>query len=392
MVDDTDSAMLSHDGMEIAVDFFETMYMPEWAAHAIIIVLLTILARFIVGRSLQFFSKKAFKTDNFWDDALIQAGQKPLYLLIWLLGLSRAAGVIWQHLDGRKLEELIILRELLVLGLLFWASLAFVKAIETHYTAMGNHHKTMAMGIHHKMDQTYIIAIGRLVRIVMLIVGILLLLQKFGYSLSGLLAFGGVGGIAVGFASKDMLANFFGGWMIYLDKPFRVGDWICSPDKDIEGTVDYIGWRQTRILTFSRRPLYVPNSTFANITVENPSRMQNRRIKQIVGLRYCDSDKVDAVLRDIRVYLQEHEQIDQDKAPIVNFISFGSSSLDCQIYCFTKTTVWAEYLMIQEAILLQVVQIIHQHNADIAFPTTTLDVPVHEADIPVEAPVSTPAS
>ena len=144
-------------------------------------------------------------------------------------------------------------------------------------------------------------------------------MQTLGYSLSGILAFGGVGGLAVGFAAKDMLANFFGGWMIYVDKPFRVGDWISSPDRNIEGTVEYIGWRQTRIQTFARRPLYVPNATFMSISVENPSRMQNRRIKQCFGLRYGDNDKVNLILEDVRSYLRGHDGIDQVRTIMVNF-------------------------------------------------------------------------
>ena len=113
-------------------------------------------------------------------------------------------------------------------------------------------------------------------------------MQLFDYSVSGLLAFGGIGGIAVGFAAKDLLANFFGGLMIYLDRPFSVGDWIRSPDKEIEGTVEDIGWRLTRIRTFDKRPLYIPNSIFASISVENPSRMSNRRIYEKIGIRYDD--------------------------------------------------------------------------------------------------------
>ncbi|WP_371924843.1 hypothetical protein [Endozoicomonas sp. SCSIO W0465] len=111
-----------------------------------------------------------------------------------------------------------------------------------------------------------------------------------------------------------------------------------------------------------------------NISVENPSRMQNRRVKQFFGLRYQDSDKVNSILEDIRSYLRRHDGIDQDKIIMVNFISFGASSLDCQIYCFTKTTDWAAYLLIQEKVLLETISIIHSHEADIAFPTRTLDL------------------
>ena len=82
-----------------------------------------------------------------------------------------------------------------------------------------------------------------------------------------------MGGIAVGFAARDLLANFLGGLSIFMDRPFAVGDWIRSPDREIEGTVEDVGWRVTRIRTFDQRPLYVPNSVFSTVALENPSRL-----------------------------------------------------------------------------------------------------------------------
>ncbi|NKN80826.1 mechanosensitive ion channel family protein, partial [Weissella cibaria] len=133
------------------------------------------------------------------------------------------------------------------------------------------------------------------------------------------------------------------GLMIYLDRPFAVGDWIRSPDKEIEGTVEYIGWRQTRIRTFDKRPLYVPNATFANISVENPSRMTHRRIYETIGLRYDDAAKVKPVVEAVREMLRNHPDIDSSQTLIVNFNAFGPSSLDFFVYCFTHTTNWIEY-------------------------------------------------
>ena len=115
------------------------------------------------------------------------------------------------------------------------------------------------------IDETTVDAVAKLLRISVIITGVLVALQSLGYSISGVLAFGGVGGIAVGFAARDLLANFFGGLMIYMDRPFNVGEWIRSPDKEIEGTVEKIGWRLTTIRTFDKRPLYVPNSLFNNL-------------------------------------------------------------------------------------------------------------------------------
>ncbi|MBD5745659.1 mechanosensitive ion channel family protein, partial [Citrobacter freundii] len=152
--------------------------------------------------------------------------------------------------------------------------------------------------------------LSRIIKITIVVAIILLYGEHFGMSLSGLLTFGGIGGIAVGMAGKDILSNFFSGIMLYFDRPFSIGDWIRSPDRNIEGTVAEIGWRMTKINTFDHRPLYVPNSIFSSISVENPGRMTNRRIKTVIGLRYEDADKVGAVVESVREMLQNHPGID----------------------------------------------------------------------------------
>lgn len=115
--------------------------------------------------------------------------------------------------------------------------------------------------------------------------------------------------------------------MIYLDRPFSVGDWIRSPDRNIEGTVEDIGWRLTRIRTFDQRPLYVPNAIFANISVENPSRMYNRRINETIGLRYEDIAKVPVIIERVRQYLIDHQDIEtESRTLIVNFNTYGPST------------------------------------------------------------------
>jgi len=197
-------------------------------------------------------------------------------------------------------------------------------------------------------------------------------MQLFGYSISGLLAFGGIGGIAMGFAAKDLLANFFGGLMIYLDRPFSVGEWIRSPDQEIEGMVEDIGWRLTRIRTFDMRPLYIPNAVFANISVENPSRMSNRRINETLGIRYEDIHSMDSIVASVTTMLLEHPDIDAKQIMIVNFNKFNASSVDFIVYTFTKTTDWIDFHRIKQDVLLKIASIVAAHNAEIAFPTSTI--------------------
>lgn len=160
--------------------------------------------------------------------------------------------------------------------------------------------------------------------------------------------------------------------MLYFDRPFRIGDWISSPDRDIQGTVEEIGWRMTRLMTFDKRPLYVPNSVFSSISVENPGQMTNRRIETSISLRYEDADKIAAVVADIRAMLHQNEHIDTTQSLLIYFDEFGESSLNIMIYCFTKTTIWAEWLAVQQDAYLKIIAIVHAHGADFAFPSRTV--------------------
>ncbi|MEQ5128270.1 mechanosensitive ion channel family protein [Providencia zhijiangensis] len=223
-------------------------------------------------------------------------------------------------------------------------------------------------------DPTSARIIARVFKTAVIVIIMLLFGEHFGMSLSGLMAFGGIGGIAIGMAGKDILSNFFSGIMLYFDRPFNIGDWVSSPDRNIEGTVVEIGWRITKIVTFDHRPLYIPNSLFSSISVENPGRMTNRRIKTEIGLRYEDSDKVSAIVEDIRTMLKQDENIDTGQTLLVYFDAFADSSLNIMVYCFTKTTVWAEWLDAQQAVYLKIIEIVKRHNADFAYPSQTLYV------------------
>ena len=214
---------------------------------------------------------------------------------------------------------------------------------------------------------------SKLLRVSVIITSLLIILQALGYSVSGVLAFGGIGGMAVAFAAKDLLANFFGGMMIYMDKPFKVGEWVRSPDRTIEGTVEHIGWRLTRIRTFDQRPLYIPNSLFTTIVLENPSRMFNRRINEKIGIRYNDWRKMPAIVADVRQMLIDHDDIETDaRTLIVNFDTYGASHIEFFIYTFTKTTNWVRFHESKQDVLMKIMEIVEQHGAEFAFPTRTL--------------------
>ncbi len=224
------------------------------------------------------------------------------------------------------------------------------------------------------VDKDSIRLFTRLVKILFVFAIILGVAQFYGYAVSSILTLGGVGGIVVGFAAKDMLANVFGGLMIQMDKPFSTGDWIRTTDKSIEGVVEKIGWRMTRIRTFNKNPVYVPNSIFATIPIETPSRMTNRQIHEVIGIRYDDIAQMESIIEKVEELLSNSEHIDKSQPCRVNFDLFNASSLDFVIWAFSSLTDAGQFKKFKGKLLLDIAQIIADHGAEIAYPTQTLHI------------------
>ncbi len=349
-------------------DLTQSVGLQTWVLQVFIVVFLTLVLVFVLKRVLGRLQAKLEQTSNPWDDALIAALREPATAALWIVGIAFAIQIIEDETDAAIFGAIGPIRDVGIIAAIGWFLVRFIKQAETNVITYDE-----AKG--KQVDRTTVDAVAKLLRLSVVITATLVALQTLGFSVSGVLAFGGIGGIAVGFAAKDLLANFFGGLMVYLDRPFTVGDWIRSPDRDIEGTVEDIGWRLTRIRTFDSRPLYVPNSAFTSIAVENPSRMQHRRIYETIGVRYEDAAKVGAIVNDVTEMLKSHPEIKTDGTLMVNFTACGASSLDFFIYCFTRTAQWSEFHRIKQDVLLQILDIVAKHGAEVAFPTTTVHVP-----------------
>lgn len=353
------------DVMQILRDPSAALGAQAWILQVFFVVLATAACNFAMLRLISGLMNRDSGPRTHWDRCLFGALRKPAGAIVWLIGLSLAIDIIQLRAEVALFTFVGPVRDVGVITCAAWFLTGFLNRAQTHIVASKE-----AAG--EPVDRTTIDAVGKLLRIAVIVTAVLVALQALGYSISGVLAFGGIGGLAVGLAAKDLLANFFGGAMVYMDRPFAVGDWIRSPDREIEGTVESIGWRLTRIRTFDQRPLYVPNAVFTQIAVENPSRMWNRRIFETVGLRYDDADCVGSIVRDVDQMLRAHPGIDQDKTLMVNFDKFAPSSLDFFVYCFTKTTQWQAYHALKQDVLLQILAIVAQHGAAIAFPTSTV--------------------
>ncbi|MDP2193019.1 MAG: mechanosensitive ion channel, partial [Alphaproteobacteria bacterium] len=201
-----------------------------WAAKVITVVGLTVFVHFIATATLVRLLRAAKMTRSPWDDAVIIAAFKSLPTLIWVIGISMALLIVGEFIDKPLLDTVPVARNIGITICLAWFAWRFVSEANRRFLAQ---HQVNGDDV----DRTTVDALSKLGHLIIIVTTVVTVVQTLGVSVSGMLAVGGVGGIAVGFAAKDILANFFGGFTIYMDRPFIVGDWIRSPDKDIEGTV-----------------------------------------------------------------------------------------------------------------------------------------------------------
>lgn len=347
-----------------------TIHGLGWWVEIAIWIALACLLWWGYHRTYQFLFKRFSKIKKTWPINLLQSLNRPVILFLWFVFITW----IWQKIEKEVFAKPLfthwfVLYKVVAVLTLFAIVMSFIHYMQKSLL------KQLPRSERTKTNKTSVIAVAQLLRLITIVLLILMLLQVTGIPVSALLAIGGMGTVAIGFAAKDTLENYMGGAMIFFDRPFGVGDWIKLPTQNIEGTVEQIGWRLTKVIAFDKQPFYVPNRIFSNVIIINPSRMTNRRIRKTVGVRYQDYKVVAPIVEAIQVMLDNHEDLDHSVTTFVNLVELNESSLDILVYAFTKTTNWVEYQGIQQTVLLEIVSIITQHGAECAFPTRTLDVP-----------------
>ena len=358
-----------------------------WSVQLGVIVLATICCNLLLLRLLSFLAQLAQKTSSLWQGAVMQAARVPMSFMVWLCGISVAMVLLRAVVPARSFVYMSELRSVLLVAIAALFVIRLIGNMEARLLKPQNDGKP-------PVDITTARAISKLLRLLVFVLAALMALQTLGVSISGVLAFGGVGAMAIGFAAKDLLANFFGGLMIYMDRPFSVGDHIrSSTTSGIDGVVEDIGWRITRIRNNEKRPVYIPNSLFSSSVVENFSRMSHRHINETVGIRYDDASKMAAICDDVRHMLHAHPDIDSGQRLVVNFDAYNTSSLDIMVYCFTTATQFDHFHAVKQDVMLKIMDIVASHGAEFAFPTQTLYMAgADSADTTVPAPAPEHAS
>lgn len=288
--------------------------------------------------------------------ALVLTIKKPLQVFIWCTCLYKIL-----TLNDVNLVFIFELRILLISAIVIWFLLDFVKQYTNIYIEEREQNRE-------NIDYNGIEFVKKISQIFICIIVSIFSLGKLGIDTQSLAAISGAGTLVIGFAAKEMFSNVIGGLILYFDKPFAVGDWIASPDKDIEGDVEEIGWRKTRILTFAKHPIYVPNSIFMDIIIENKTRMKSRRIDEMIPVRYIDITKMNKIVKDIKDMLQNHININHRLITIVAFDSITpTATLNLKVYTFTNTIEWSRYMEIKQDVLIKIVEIIQENGGEVAY-------------------------
>lgn len=317
------------------------------------------IAIFVVKRLM----KLAEKSESDFDDILLHAVRKPIGWMCFLLGLWAALTILplpTEPIDLDRFAFAFMKSATIFIG--FWLVVrlvsGFIKSAED---------KTKATN----PQLAGVLPLGRkTIVIVMWILAVLIALQNLGYSVASLLAGIGIGGAALAFAAKDTLANFFGSLVIFVDKPFTIGDWVKVGA--IEGTVEEVSLRVTRVRTFERSLITIPNQDLTTKPIENFTRMEKRRIKFEIGVTYDTSTpKLESGIARIREFVDADSGIHKDGV-IVNFTKFESSSLIVMVQCFTVSTDYAEYMQVRHRLLVNIKDEFEKLGIKFAFANQTM--------------------
>jgi MscS family membrane protein len=303
------------------------------------------------------------KTKTELDDQLLTALRSPVSYLILLQGFYLAIISLQLPEKINNFDIPGILHTIYILGI----SLIILYLVFKLVDIIAFYLYKEAKKTKSTLDDQLVPLLVKSLRILVVTLGILFILDNFGYNITSLLAGLGLGGLAFALAAQNTISNLFGSITIFSDKPFKLGDWIQVGD--IEGTVEDVGFRTTRVRRFDQALVTVPNSQFINTGVTNYSAMKKRRIYFNLGISYgTPITRIKEAVEGIKKIIEDDAKFDHSFY-MVRFTEFGAYSLNIFIYCFSKTTDWAEWLSIREEFNLKIMQLFEELDVDIAFPS-----------------------
>ncbi len=242
--------------------------------------------------------------------------------------------------------------------------------------------KKLALKSESTLDDQLVPLFRKIAKTFVIIIGSIYILANLNVQLMPLLATLSIGGLAFALAAQDTIKNFFGSLMIFVDKPFQVGQWITSGG--IDGTVEEVGIRSTRIRTFANSVISVPNGKLADATIDNHGLRSYRRFTTQLAVTYdTPPDLVEIFIEGLRKLVLAHPNTRKDYYHIY-MNNMNSHSLDIKFYIFFEVPTWGEELKARHEVILSILKLAHKLGVNFAFPTQTL----HVQDLPGQASLS----
>jgi MscS family membrane protein len=352
-----------------------------------VVALLLLILGFTVKKVLELVIFKRLagllkRTKFRYDEMVIDALGKPTSAFVLVGSIYLATLVIAGDL-GLSLPVTLLIRKAFLVALgsvVIWAAYRLVDVFAAYLDDVVSSDDRSVRG-------QFIPVIKQSLRIFTIIIGALTVMASLDIDIKALLGGLGIGGIAIALAAQDTVGNFIGTLSIFTDRPFKVGDWIIVGDK-VDGDVEQIGFRSTKVRTWPKTLMSIPNKVLATEIIDNWSRMPKRRVKMTVGVTYSTTaEQMEELLERIRKLLREDPGVNQEFM-LVRFTDFGASSLDVFLYYFTKSIKWDEHLAVRERVNLCIMRTIRDMGLSIAFPTRS----VHLESVPPGLQPATPTS
>ncbi len=296
-----------------------------------------------------------------WKARLGKIFRLPLTVLIWILGAVYLIDTAGEHVGfSIAVKYLDAAQKTAVVGCMTWIFYRWKREVELAFLAQPAK----------KIDLTTVHMVSRLAAVAVGVLSGLIILQIFGVNTGPLLAFGSIGAASIGFAGKDVIANFCSGIMLQIARPFVIGDQILLPEKNLEGHIEEIGWFRTSIRDKEKRAVYLPNNFFSTMLVINASRMTHRHIKQQLKIGFDNTNKISEIVDKIRDHLQESPGIDTHYPVHVFLKTFGDYACEIEIEAYSSVLDLAAFNRFQHKVLLELQAILQEMNVELAIPTT----------------------
>ncbi len=296
-----------------------------------------------------------------WKSRVGKIFHLPLSLLIWVLGALYLIDVVGEPIGfSIAIKYLEPVRKTMVVGCITWIFYRWKHEVEEALLAQSVK----------KVDSTTIQMVGRLATVAVGVISGLIILQVFGVNIAPLLAFGSIGAASLGFAGKDVMANFCSGIMLHITRPFVIGDQIYLPEKELEGHIEEIGWFRTSIRDKEKRAVYLPNNFFSTMLLVNISRMTHRRFKQQLKIGFDDVSKVSQVADKMRMHLENTPEIDTKYPLHVYLKSFGEYACEIEIDAYSTLIDQELFNRLQQRILMELQAILQEMDIELAIPAS----------------------